>query len=270
MAKIVPLDKVLKAGTEYVTDKREVLVIKKVGTDSGAIGAIEIDRKPTTQIKNLVAPAYKTTTNFMPLLDLGDLFNVVPPETKILWNGASGSILRIVGYKVQLDPGEAIERGLMERFNAQSKSYYVTVEGTYSHGVNAAWPADLEKTVLTITPTTIEEYLFNHVVMASVANVSGGIIPGDWAIRFKVDDIPWEYVYGASIKPGVDVLSMPRPPAETTELTPFTLEDFPITVPGGHKLEILIANTSGASKSPPSGASITVTVTAVAKYFRKG
>jgi len=270
MAKIIPLDKVLKAGTEYVTDKREVLVIKKIGTNSAEIGQIFIDRKPTTRAYSIISPPYRTTSNFMPLFDLGELFNVVPPETRILWNGAPGSILRIVGYKIQLDPGEAVEAGLMGRFNAQFGSYWTVIEGSFSKGVDTAWPAGEENTVLTLTPSTIEEYLLNNVIMASVSNVSGGINPGDWAIRFHLDKAPLEFVYGTTLQLGVDALSMPRPPSGTTELTPFTLADFPISVPGDHILEIKAINTSGMNKSPPSGTSITVTVTLAAKYFRKG
>jgi hypothetical protein len=270
MAKTVPLDKILASGTEYITDKREVLVIKKVGTDSTSIGTISIDRKPTTQVYSITSPLNKTTSNFTGLFDLGDLYNVVPPETKILFTGSSGSKLRIVGYKMMLDPGEAVEAGLLGRFNAQSKSYYVILESSFSKGVGTAWPADEENTVLTLTPKTIEEYMLNSYVMASISNVSGGVSPGDWAIRFFLDNIALEYVYGTSIKPGIDILSMPRPPAGTTELTPFTLADFPIDVVGDHTLHIRAANTSGASKSPTTGTSITVTVTAVAKYFSKG
>jgi hypothetical protein len=270
MAKIIPLDKILKVGTEYVTDKREVLVIKKVGTTSTSIGQIYIDRKPTTQVYQTVMPAYKTTTNFMGLFDLGDLYNVVPPETRISFTGSSGSILRIVGYKAQLDPGEAVDATLMDRFNNQTKSYWVIIESSFSKGVNAAWPAGEENTVITLQPSAIEEYLFNSVVMATVANVSGGVSAGDWAIRFHLDKAPLEFVYATTLQLGIDILSMPRPPAGTTELTPFSLADFPIDVPGNHVLEVKAINTSGADKSPTSGTSITVTVTMAGKYFRKG
>jgi hypothetical protein len=270
MAKIIPLDKILKVGTEYVTDRREVLVIKKVGTTSTSIGQIYIDRKPTTQIYQTVMPAYKTTGNFMGLFDLGDLYNVVPPETRISFTGSSGSILRIVGYKAQLDPTEAVEKTSMDRFDAQTKAFWAILESSFNKGVDAAWPPGEENTVISLQPATIEEYLFNHVVMATVANVSGGVAAGDWAIRFHLDKTPLEFVYGTTLQLGIDVLSMPRPPAEATELTPFTLADFPISVPGDHILEVKTINTSGASKSPTTGTGITATVTMAAKYYRKG
>jgi len=110
--------------------------------------------------------------------------------------------------------------------------------------------------------------VFDDVIMASIANVSGGVAEGDWAIRFYIDNIPLENLIGINEQPGIDVLSMPRPPAETTEESPFTLQSYPIELLGDHTLSIRARNTSGASKSPTSGNSITVTVTALVKFIR--
>ena len=270
MAKAVPLDKVLLSGTEYETDNREVLIIRKIGTNSATIGTLNIDRKPTTQISSTVASIHKVDSNLTGPFSLGELYNVVPPQTKISFTGASGSKFRIIGTKLQLDPGEAVESGLMNRFNAQPKSYYITLEATFSRGVDAAWGPDEENTIITLTPRTIEEYVFDSYVMVSIENVSGGVAEGEWAVRFYLDNVSLEHVYGPSIKPGIDALSMPRPPASTTEQVPFVLADYPIHVPGDHTFQIRVANISGTAKTPPTGASISVTVTAVAKYFSRG
>jgi len=269
MAKIVPLDKIIVQGAEVRTDEREVWIIRKLGTNSTSVGTLKIDRKPTTQISSTVAPLHRTSSNFMGPLDLGSLYNVVLPQTYVDWDGASGSKLRVIGSKVILDPGEAVEAGLKTRFDMQFKDYLVTIEGTYSHGTDTPWPADLDREVIGLTPKTTEEYHFNNVIMASVANVSGGVSEGDWAIWPWLEGSPLEYIYGAGVKKGIDVLSMPRPPAENTEMAPFTLADHPIIVLGDQTLSIRAINTSGASKSPTTGASITVTVTAVARYIRK-
>jgi len=269
MAKVVPLDKILAGNVEYETVDREILVIKKIGTDSATTGTLKIDRKPTTRINATVAPMYKTTSNLLGPLDLGGLFNVVLPKTKLMFEGASGCKIRIVGYKVQLDPTEAPEAGLVTRAETQLKDYMTVIEGTYSHGTDAAWAADAEREILALTPKTTEEYTLNNVAMASVANVSGGVSPGDWAIRFYIENAPLEYVYGVSIKPGIDVTAMPMPPAGTTEFVPFSLADFPITVLGDRTLSVRVANISGASKAPPAGASITVDFKAVARYVVK-
>ncbi|MEM2196607.1 MAG: hypothetical protein QXI11_01960 [Thermoproteota archaeon] len=269
MAKIVPLDKTIVQGVEVKTDEREVWIIRKLGTNSTTIGTLKIDRKPTTQISQIVAPLHKTSSNFMGPIDLGSLYNVVLPQTYVGWDGASGSKLRVIGSKMILDPGETVEAGLKTRYEAQFKDYLVTIEGVYSHGTDTAWPADLDREVIGLTPKTTEEYYFNNVIMASVANVSGGVSEGDWAIWPWLAGSPLEYIYGLNIKKGIDVLSMPRPPAETTNLTPFTLADYPIIVLGDQTLSIRAINTSGTTKSPTTGTSITVTVTALARYIRK-
>jgi len=62
---------------------------------------------------------------------------------------------------------------------------------------------------------------------------------------------------------------MPRPPADSTEETPFTLESFPIVVEGDHTLSIRAKNISGSSISPTTDTSLTVYVTAIAKFYRK-
>jgi len=269
LAKTIPLDKVLAGNTEYETDDRELLVIKRIGTSSATTGQLYIDRKPTTKINSTVAPLATTTSNLNGLLDLGGLFNVVLPETKLQFVGASGCKVRIAGYKVQLDPMETPDKGLMDRADMQFKDYLTVVEGSYSHGTDAAWAADIEKEILALTPKTIEEYVLNNIVMANVANVSGGVSAGEWAIRFFLENSPFEFVYGTPIKPGIDVTAMPMPPAGTTEMKPFSLADFPIAVLGDKTLSVRIANISGANKSPTTGTSITVTFNAVARYTVK-
>lgn len=269
MVKAIPLDKILIAGIEYKTDDREVWIIKKLGTNSTTLGTLKIDKKPTTQIHALVAPLHVTSSNLLGPLSLGDQYNVVLPETVISWEGATGSKLRVIGTKLILSPGEEVEAGLKTRADLQYRDYLTVLEGSYSHGTDVAWPADLEGEVLSLTPKTIEQYDLKYVIMASVANVSGGVAEGDWAVRFYYENAPLEFVFGTNIKHGIDVLSMPRPPADTTEQIPFSLADFPIIIEGDRTLSIRVANVSGVSKSPVSGASITATVTAMARFLKK-
>jgi len=88
-------------------------------------------------------------------------------------------------------------------------------------------------------------------------------------ITFYLDNNPLENITGTNIDAGIDILSMPRPPADTTEETPFSLAEFPIAVEGDHTLSIRAKNVSGASISPSTGTSLTVYVTAIAKFYRK-
>ncbi len=269
MPKAVPLDKILTQGVVYQTESREAWIIKALGTNSTSLGYVKIDGKETTYIHSTAAPLHKTSSNFLGPINLGDLRLIVPVDTNIEWVGDSGSKLRVIGTKLILSPGESLEAGLMDRFNRQTNEYIYVLEKTYSHGTDTAWVAGDEKEVVSLTPKTIEAYLLDNVVMATIANVSGGVAEGDWSITFYLDNNPLEYIQGENIKVGIDILSMPRPPAETTELTPFTLSDFPLRVEGDHTLSIRCKNVSGVNKAPPAGYSITVTVTAIAKFYRR-
>jgi len=267
--KAVPLDKILAQGTTYTTHEREAWIIKKLGTDSSTRGYVKIDGKETTYIHTTAAPVHKTSSNLLGPISLGNLQLIVPPETDIEWAGASGSILRVIGTKLILEPGESLEAGLMDRFNRQPNEYIYIIEDSYSHGTDTAWTDGDENEVVSLTPRTIERYVLDGVVMAALSNLSGTLSEGDMVITFYLDNNPLENITGTNIDAGIDILSMPRPPADTTEETPFTLESFPIAVEGDHTLSIKAKNISGGDLSPSSGTSLTVTVTAVAKFYRK-
>ena len=269
MPRAVPLDKILSQGTTYTTHEREAWIIKKLGTDSSTRGYVKIDGKETTYIHTTAAPVHKTSSNLLGPIDLGSLQLVVPPETDIEWDGASGSILRVLGTKLILSPGEDLEAGLMDRFNRQPNEYIYVIEDSYSHGTDTAWTAGDENEVVSLTPKTIEKYILDGVVMVDVSNTASSLSEGDMVITFYLDNNPLENITGTNIDAGIDVLSAPRPPADTTEETPFSLSNFPIAVEGDHTLSIRCKNVSGSDISAASGASITVTVTAVAKFYRK-
>jgi len=268
MPKAVPLDKVLVQGTVYTTHEREVWVIKKLGTNSTTRGYLKIDNKETTYIHSTAAPLHKTSSNLLGPIDLGPLFLVVPQETAIEWGGASASKLRVIGTKLILSPGESIDASLLDRFNRQPSEYLVILEGTYSFGAATEWGAGVEVEALSLTPKTIERYVLDGVVMASVAGISGGVSEGMIAVSFYLDNNPLENIAGTNIYSGIDVISMPRPPAATTEFTPFTLENNPIAVEGDHTLSIRAKNVYG-DKLSASG-TMSVTVTAASKFYRRG
>jgi hypothetical protein len=257
MARGVPLDKVVPAGTTFITEKREAFIANFVGTNAATDGTLFIDEKPVITLKSLVAPHRLRDSNLLGPLNLGDLYIVIPPETKYLWQGPSGSVLRLIGTKILLEPGEALGEPYISRYRAQFNSIIVYREGTYNHGVGNAWQAGDEREVLRIRPAVIEKYVFNSVLMASVDNVSGGVADGDWGVFIYVDGQP------------IDVLSCPRPPTDTTEEIPLSLQNYPIEVPGDHEISFRVVNNSGAAKSPTTGNAIIATVTVLAQYFRQ-
>ena len=120
-----------------------------------------------------------------------------------------------------------------------------------------------------MTPSTIEKYVFDGPVMVDVSNLSTTLDENNFYIRFYLDNLPLENIYGTNIYGGVDVMSMPRPPNTTDGMVPFTLKETPIEVLGDHTLSIRAINVSGGSLSPATDTSITITVTAIVKYFKQ-
>jgi len=104
-------------------------------------------------------------------------------------------------------------------------------------------------------------------VMVGIVNVT--FAEGDFGLTIYLDNthIPFDWAEG--IQRGIDVLSCPRPPADTTEQVPFSLKDFPIEVLGDHTISLRAINTKGADLTPAAGTSIDVTVTCIVEYLKK-
>ena len=264
----VLLDKILAYGTTYKTKAREILIIKKVGTNSTSGVQLKIDGKQTTKLISDLAPMHVTSSNKWGLLDLGDLYNVVLPEVEVELVGTSGDKVRIVGKKLILAPGEAIPSELVSRADMQHKAYVTYLKDSYSHGTDAAWAPGDENDVITLTPASDEKYIFDSRYMAKLENASATITEGDFATRFFLQTGYLEYLVGENIQPGIDILSTPYPPSDSTEETGFLLKDRPIEVPGDQTFKVVARNTSGGNITPTSGASLTVTAALVAKFYK--
>jgi len=266
MVSIFALDKILAVNTEYETSKRLGYVIRRVGTNSSGSAKLVIDGKELGTVKSAVAPLHKTSSNLLGLLDLKDEFLVVPPSTKFKFTGDSGSKMRIQGEIVSLTPGEGFPSDLMSRFMNQHKVYRTLYEGSFSLGTDVTWVNGAVYEVLSLTPLTSEKVTLDDVVLVSISGDT--VEEGDFGVEFYLDNVPFEPEVAESLMRGIDSKAMPSPPADTTEMIPFSLKDFPIEVLGDHTLSIRVRNTSGSDKSPASGSSWSVTVSVVAKYER--
>jgi len=267
MVKAFSLDLILKQGSIYTTKPRVALVIKKEGTNATAAGRLKIDNKLMGDIFATIAPLHVTSSNLMGPLGLGPLYYVVPPDTDIEWDGPSGTKCRIIGELLKLAPGEALASALLARFMAQVDHYLTYAQGTYSHGTDTDLAANAEVEVLSLTPKTIEKYVFAHPVMHDVANYTES--EGDLGVRFYLDNAPLDDLTETTVTGGIDVLSMPRPPADATEEVPFSLKGTPIEVLGDHTLSVRVRNVKGAAISPAAGTSLTFTITAIYEFQRK-
>ena len=267
MAKIVKLDMYIKEGTEYKTPERVALIVRKIGTNSTTDAYLEIERKPTGVIDADVAPLHKTSSNLLGPLDLGDLYYVIPPETPFKVVGETGCVMRLIGQKIILDPGERLGSPYMDRFERQFDHYLTKLTGTLTLATDEAFKANEERDILTIKPSTVETY---KIAGYAGVSVSGGTVDyGYFALvgYYNGKALDWTFI-NDTIK-GIDVKSMPLPPSDTVEEVPFTFEDYPIEVKPDHELKLKIRNISGTDLAPASGSAWSFTLKLLAEYIRR-
>lgn len=265
------LDKIFVQGTNYQTPNDRFYYIKKVGTDGGSDTYLKIDGVDTGALISEVAPLHKTSSNLLGPIDLGDLFYVIPPNKTFTVEGASGAKLRAIGQIGKLASGEGIPGNMASRFGEQGKHYltYDTATATLA-AAGTNWAADAETDVYSLTPKTVEKYLFNSVLMAKVENAATAPSEGDVAIRLFLEGTPLDILTTEPGKKGIDLYSAPFPPADTSEAVPFSLEDLPVTVEGDHTFEIKAVNTSGGAISASTANDMTCTIEAIVEYIKGG
>ena len=262
----VTLNKVLTQGTTYRTHPRVCYVVQKIGTNSTSSGYLVIDGKVTGAIIADIAPIRKTSSYVYGPLDISRLPYVIPPDTSFYWNGASGSDVRLIGKILQLAPGEVVPESLLARYREQPDKHIKYVSGSYSFGTDTAWSDGTEVTILTLTPTTIEKYKFNDLVVVDIANAT--ISDGDVVLKFYVDNNPLEFLESNNVEAGLDILAFPHRDDVATNEVAFSLKDLPILLEGDHTLKVTAKNVSGSAISPPSGTSITLTLYMVGEYSK--
>jgi len=267
MPKKFKLDKIIKQGTSYTTKEREVIVIKRVGTNSSGDARLVIDKKKLGWIDNEVAPLHQTTSNLLGALDMEELFYVIPPETEFELEGDSGSKGRLIGEHVYLTIGEATPADLLARFNKQHKQYKTKYDASWSLGTDVTWVADAEYEILSLTPLTTEKLIVDGIILAAITGNT--VTEGDFGVTFYVDNVPLEAFTADNLMDGFDSKSMPKPPAAVPEMQVFTLKDFPIEVLGDQTFSIRVRNTSGANKAPATGSSWTVSIKLIARYYKE-
>jgi len=260
MPKVYKLDKIFNVGTLYRAETDKAYVFRKIGTDSTTKLMVKVAGSPVAELLSEATPKYPINTNLNGPEDLGDLYIVVPPSKPLEIEGESGKDLRAIGNIQILAAGETLPAGLLTRADEQAKKFLSYERGTYSHGTDAAWAADVENTVLTFTCPQGERWTFNRYLGATVANVAGGLKQGQFGVRLYVDDLPFDIIEAAMGRKGIDVISCHLPAKEDVNSEPFTLADFPIELAPGRTLKISCINVSGGTINPITGASLDVTV----------
>ena len=265
MAKTFVLDKIIVQGTSYRTHRRVALKINKIGTDTTVASHLTVNGKVLGNLIEDVAPLHLENTKINGPLDISRLPIVIPPDTDFLVEGGSGAKFRIIGTLYQLAPGESIPGDLMARFNEQPNKYICYVTGSHSFGSATSWADGDEVDLYSLTPSTIERYVFNDLLMIDYAGFTAN--PGDVVIQFYLDNNPIEFLESTNLDRGIDMLSIPHQDDVAANMQPFTLEKFPIEVLGDHTLKITAKNVSGGAISLSSAS---ITLYAVAEFHRSG
>jgi len=263
------LDKIVKVGEVLQMPADRFYVIRKVGTNATSPVQLVIDGVETGPFVADVAPLHRTAGNLLGPLDLKDLYYVVPPNKKFWVKGPSGAVVRIVGEIGKLAPGEPLPSTFAARFENQGRVYrtYVTGSATLAPAGDS-WAADAETEVLVLTPRTIERYLFNDVVMASLSGYASAPAEGDVAVRFFLEGAPLDILTKEAGRLGVDLFSMPKPPAGGTEMEPFTLADRPIEVLGDRTFSVRFVNAKGAAIPAATGSPLVASVWLICTYSK--
>jgi len=260
MADIYKFDKIFAVGTVYRAEADKAYVIKSVGTNSTTIARVVVAGAPAVEILDEFAPRYPVNTNLYGPIELGDQYIVVPKDKTLEVTGETGKNVRLLGDLYVFAPGEDLPAFHLTRYNEQAKVFLSYQRGTYSHGTDTAWAADLEKDVITFSVPAGERWEFANILGGTVANVSGGLLPGQFGLRIYVDDRPLDNVIPNMGKKGIDVVSCHLPPKEDVNFEPFTLLEYPIRIGPGRTIRISCINVSGGSISPTTGTSLDVTV----------
>lgn len=265
MVEYYKLDKILSVGTTYQTPADRFYIITAVGTDDTSEIKLVVDGVETGGITQAVAPLHKTSSYLFGPLELGDLYYVIPPNKEFWVSGTSGKHLRIIGKIGKLAPGEAMPGQFLARYNEQGKHYIKYVTGSLSFAANATWDAGVEQELYTLTPKTVETFIFNNYVGIDVSG--GTFTAGQIGVRLFYDGTPLDMLTSDPGHKGIDLLSMPAYDDVASNEAPFSLKDLPINVLGDHTFTVKLINNTSSTYT--FSAATTFTLYAVVEYMQK-
>jgi len=264
MVKYFPLYKFFKVGTEYKTPDNKFYVIEAIGTNSTTKAHLKLRRGNLGDIIDEIAPLFKRTTNLLGPLKLNNLYYVIPPKETFTVEGETGKGILAIGTIGELAFGEPIPSDYQNRFEKQFTRYLTFWEASVSLATDETWAKNRELTIGEKTAGAYESYRLNYPVMVSITGNS--VSPGDFGIRLMIDTELWD-VFEAEVQPhGIDVLKMPKPPAEGTEMVPFIIKKPEIIVQREHTWKWLAKNVSGADKAPATGSAWTVKLRKIIEF----
>jgi len=255
------LDKVFTVGTDYRAETDKGLQILAVGTDDTVALTVKVAGAPCLELCDGMAPLAKNTASLLGPLELGDEFIVVPPTKVLQFSGTSGKLVRLLGYVIELEPGEKFPSELMARYEAQKNVFMSYLKGAATPGENAAWANGVELTAIEWTCPTAERWLFAHAITAAGEQNAWGDKYGKCVIRVYLDDKPLDLLSTTMGPKGLDAQAMKHPYPAASNMEIVTFKDRPIVVEAGHVLKVTAQNVSGSDwAAPGSGLYNRVTV----------
>jgi len=264
--KVYKLDKFVAMNREFTMETYRAYIIEAWGTDDGMEVTARVDAKKVGAILDDLAPLRVINVNTGGPISLEDKPIVVPPDKTLKFEGTDGRFVHITGKIIELAMGEALPPDYLTRFEQQHNLYYTCVKGPDNVGTDTNMLDGAEVEIYTLTPTTIEEYVFNHrMYVDQTATGDPAEAEGNLGVRLYLDGVPFDHILAATGRRGMNRFEMEPPLRSATySSVPFTLKDHPITVPGDKTLSVTLMNVSGTTLFTVAQA--TFTFYAVALY----
>ncbi len=259
------LDKEIVVGTTYYTEADKALVIKEAGTDDTSKITLRVAGVPCLELTQDIAPLVATSSNMNGLLNLEDLYVVVPPDTTFDVDGTSSKKMRIRGFILDLAGQEPLPAAYLTRFKEQGKKFfsYISKNLTYDTTV----PADGEVTCYEFTCPTGEKWRFDNLMMAEVLDDT--TLKEQFNVRLYLQDTPFDNLVSSKLVLGMETKAFPYPPNTTDGIVPGTLKETPIDVLPGETLKITFINTGSSFTKSGTHAYYKVLLVGKKEYLSK-
>ena len=238
--KIYVLDKTFPVGVTYRAEKDKAYIIKKVGTTSATKATLKVAGGLVLEIINTIAPITPKAANRLDLLDLEDLYIVVPPDKTLETSGESAKFIRVKGQIVELGPGESLPADVLARFAAQTKKYISYQTATWTSTAAAVIPKGNVHSMIDYSCPSGERHTFRKRYMgySYCSEYPSGVYLEELGTRLYVQAAPLDILEDTMGFRGISSIAAPHPPNDTDGTHEFTLKDFPIILEPGRKLTI--------------------------------
>jgi len=266
---ILDWDTFVPGDASITTGPQEAYRIRAIGTDKAATLTPSIDGNRLGPIRTEIGDIHPVASAEQGLLDLGELYYYMPPETTLSFDGASGDLVRLQGEAIDSPSGRFESSGDETRFNEQGEYHWTFTQGSVD--VSETIGDNEEFTIHTLTPNTDERFAF--VGIHEVAQSSDGsysTTEGEISLLFDFDGQQRPSQFADDELVGIDLTTMPRPPTDTTDQMGFiygdnapNVEGFNIS--GDQTFKVIGRNTSGGALGNANDTS-TFTYTAAVKF----